>query len=153
MQARSKELELAIRIAVAAHKGQSDKAGLPYILHPLAVMNAVETIDEKIVAVLHDAVEDSEELSIDGIRFDTRTYIVDSISKRCVDAILLLTKTDGVTYNDYINRVCENRLAAVVKKADIAHNLSRLHNLKPEDRTRLAKKYTSAMELLQKVLK
>ena len=53
-------LERAIEIAVQAHKGASDKGGAPYILHPLAVMHNLDTDDEKIVAVLHDVVEDTK---------------------------------------------------------------------------------------------
>ncbi len=52
-------LEKAIALAVEAHRGQKDRAGAPYILHPLRMMARVETIQEKIVAVLHDVVEDT----------------------------------------------------------------------------------------------
>ena len=53
-------LEKAIELAVIHHKGQKDKAGHPYILHPLRLMMSVDDIDEKIVAVLHDIVEDTQ---------------------------------------------------------------------------------------------
>jgi guanosine-3',5'-bis(diphosphate) 3'-pyrophosphohydrolase len=55
-----KLLALAIMIATKAHDGQFDKAGKPYILHPLAVMAQMDTLESKIVAVLHDAIEDSD---------------------------------------------------------------------------------------------
>ena len=62
-------LGLAIKIAVNAHEGQTDKGGNPYILHPLRVMMSVESESEKIVAILHDVVEDSEfEVGSDRIR-------------------------------------------------------------------------------------
>jgi (p)ppGpp synthase/HD superfamily hydrolase len=51
-------LQRAIEIAVAAHKGQTDKVGNLYVLHPFRVMEALDTEDEKIVGVLHDVVED-----------------------------------------------------------------------------------------------
>jgi len=53
-------LQRAIEIAVEAHKGQTDKAGMPYILHPLRLMFQMKTDNEKIAAVLHDVVEDSD---------------------------------------------------------------------------------------------
>ena len=52
-------LEKALAIAVEAHRGQKDRAGKPYILHPLRVMGRVSTEDEQIVAILHDVVEDT----------------------------------------------------------------------------------------------
>ena len=52
-------LERALEIAAAAHAGQQDKAGQPYILHPIRVMLTVQTSDERIAAVLHDTVEDT----------------------------------------------------------------------------------------------
>lgn len=153
MNAHSISLDLAIRIAVAAHSGQEDKIGLPYILHPLAVMHAVETVDEKIVAVLHDAVEDSHNFSMDGTLYDTAEYIQTHIPKNAAEAIMLLTKQPGDVYKDYIQRICNNRLAAVVKQADVQHNMSRLHNLPGKDQERLAKKYRGALELLTEALR
>jgi len=60
-------LHMAILLANECHKNQTDKAGEPYILHPLKVMMDMETLDEKIVAVLHDVVEDSD-LTIKNLR-------------------------------------------------------------------------------------
>lgn len=51
------QLEKALEIALKAHRGQVDKGGKPYILHPLAVMMRMETEEEQIVALLHDVVE------------------------------------------------------------------------------------------------
>jgi len=51
-------LDRAKAIATSAHEGQVDKAGKPYIEHPIRVMNMSKTMDEKIVGVLHDVVED-----------------------------------------------------------------------------------------------
>jgi (p)ppGpp synthase/HD superfamily hydrolase len=68
-------LERAIAIAVAAHTGQTDKAGVPYILHPLSIMHSLETDLERIVGVLHDVVEDGpgwtfERLEVEGFGAD-----------------------------------------------------------------------------------
>ncbi len=58
-------LQKAISIAVEAHKGQTDKGGSPYILHPLRVMMSLETEEEMIVGVLHDVVEDCADKGFD----------------------------------------------------------------------------------------
>ena len=103
----------AIEIAVEAHKGQSDKCKEPYILHPLAVMTAMDTHAEKIVAVLHDILEETD-WAADGLRLDFPRNITNAI-----DAI---TKRDNETYFEYIHRVKENPLATKVKLADLKHN-------------------------------
>ncbi len=64
------DLERALQIAVQAHAGQKDKNGAPYIFHPIRVMTRCTTPAAKIVALLHDVVEDSsvtfEQLAADG---------------------------------------------------------------------------------------
>ena len=60
MATLDKLLEKAIKIASICHEGQVDKAGKPYILHPLTVMESVDTLPEKILAVLHDTIEDTD---------------------------------------------------------------------------------------------
>jgi (p)ppGpp synthase/HD superfamily hydrolase len=52
-------LEVAIALACESHRGQTDKAGKSYILHPLRLMLRFESTSEQIVAVLHDVIEDS----------------------------------------------------------------------------------------------
>ncbi len=106
-------LTIAIDIAVEAHRGQVDKCKEPYILHPLAVMTAMDTHAEKIVAVLHDIAEDTER-TLKAIIMRFPGYIINAI-----DAI---TKRDIETYFDYIHRVKENPLATKVKLADLKHN-------------------------------
>ena len=54
------DIERAIQIAVEAHAGAKDKGGSPYILHPINVMMRMKTDDEKIGAILHDVVEDTD---------------------------------------------------------------------------------------------
>ena len=48
------KIDDVLKFAYEKHKGQFDKAGVPYILHPLHVALQMETEDEKIVALLHD---------------------------------------------------------------------------------------------------
>ncbi|WP_206098672.1 HD domain-containing protein [Paenibacillus silvae] len=136
------DIELAISIALEAHKGQLDKGGNPYILHPLAVMNRVETIEEKIVAVLHDVIEDTE-VTIEQLREL-------GFSEEIVKAIGLLTRSEEDSYEQFIEKTTTNRIARNVKIADIQENmnLSRIKNPTEQDYNRL-EKYKKAMERLE----
>ncbi|MBU5351118.1 HD domain-containing protein [Paenibacillus silvae] len=137
------DIELAISIALEAHKGQLDKGGSPYILHPLAVMNRVETIEEKIVAVLHDVIEDTE-VTIEQLREL-------GFSEEIVKAIGLLTRSEEESYEQFIEKTTTNRIARNVKIADIQENmnLSRIKNPTEQDYNRL-EKYRKAMERLER---
>lgn len=137
------DIEIAISIALKAHKGQVDKGGNPYILHPLAVMNRVETIEEKIVAVLHDVVEDTE-VTIDQLR-ET------GFSEEILEAINLLTRAKEDSYEEFIDKTLKNRIARNVKIADIKENmkLSRIQDPSEQDYMRL-EKYKKALERLER---
>lgn len=138
-------LEKAIQIAVNAHMGQKDRAGSPYILHSLRVMHSVGTTDAKIVAILHDVVEDT------SVTFDE---LIDAgIPKHLVITLRLLTYTDNLSYEDYIARLGENSLAVKVKLADLKDNmdLSRLKEISDED-LELYKKYVSSYRYLKERL-
>jgi (p)ppGpp synthase/HD superfamily hydrolase len=137
------DIELAISIALEAHKGQLDKGGSPYILHPLAVMNRVETIEEKIVAVLHDVIEDTE-VTIEQLREM-------GFSEEILKAIGLLTRSKEESYEQFIEKTTTNRIARNVKIADIQENmnLSRIKNPTEQDYNRL-EKYRKAMERLER---
>ncbi|WP_339296268.1 HD domain-containing protein [Paenibacillus sp. FSL W7-1279] len=138
------DIEIAISIALKAHKGQVDKGGNPYILHPIAVMNRVETIEEKIVAVLHDVVEDTE-VTIDQLR---ETGFTDEI----LEAINLLTRAKEDSYEEFIDKTLKNRIARNVKIADIKENmnLSRIQDPSEQDYMRL-EKYKRALERLERL--
>lgn len=135
------ELKEAIVLATKYHDGQVDKSKQPYILHPLFVMSTVKDIKEKIVAVLHDIIEDTElteeDLIIHGFDFDI------------VQAIVAITKVKGETYHEYLNRVKCNELATTVKLADLTHNmdLTRIENPTTKDYQRL-EKYKKAYQFL-----
>jgi (p)ppGpp synthase/HD superfamily hydrolase len=136
-------IEVAIGIAASAHRGQTDKGGAPYILHPLRVMMAMGTDQERIVGVLHDVVEDSPEIRLQEIEAAFGTRIA-----AAVDA---LTKRGGETYDDYLDRVKADEIAVKVKLADLKDNcdLSRLGRAPTEaDRKRLDK-YLRARAILQ----
>lgn len=137
------DIELAISVALQAHKEQLDKGGQPYILHPLAVMNRVESMEEKIVAVLHDVIEDSEVTleELRGLGF----------SEEILTAIHLLTRSTEDSYEEFIEKTIMNRTARNVKIADIKENMniSRIKNPTQEDYNRL-EKYRKALERLER---
>lgn len=139
-------LDKAIAIAKLAHEGQVDKGGHPYINHPLRVMNNVETVEEKIVAVLHDAVEDSD-LQIEDLK-------VAGFSNTIVEAIAAITKLEGEKRKNYLSRVMNNPLALRVKIADMTDNadISRIPNPTDRDRER-TRIYKKNILKLQKKLK
>lgn len=107
-------LERAIAIAAQAHAGQTDKAGEPYILHPLRLMLAMQTDLERIVAILHDVVEDSG-VTLDALR-------AEGFGEEALAAIDALTKRDGESKMDAAARAKANTLALRVKLADNADN-------------------------------
>ncbi len=134
-------LEKAIEIAAAAHAGQRDKAGEPYILHPLRVMLSVRTNEERIVAVLHDVVEDTA-VTLEQLRTAGFPPLV-------LQAIEALTKRSGEEYMDFVARAGRDPISRTVKMADLLDNsdMSRLPNPTDKDLERL-EKYRKAMELL-----
>ncbi|MGO8676811.1 MAG: GTP pyrophosphokinase [Limisphaerales bacterium] len=108
-------LEKAIGIAVQAHRGARDRYGSPYILHPLRVMARVETVPEKIVAVLHDVVEDTQ-WTFENLKNE-------GFSDEIVLALDCLTKRPGEAYEGLIGRAAPNPLARRVKVADLEDNM------------------------------
>lgn len=108
-------IEKAIEIAARAHAGQRDKAGAPYIFHPLRLMFAVRTDDERIAAVLHDVVEDTPLTFDDLLRAGFSTAIV--------DAVRALTKHDGEDRIAAARRAAANPIARAVKLADVGDNM------------------------------
>ena len=138
---KENDLDEAIKLAVETHFGQTDKGGEVYILHPLRVMMSVNTEEEKIVAVLHDVVEDSactlSELESKGF------------SREVVDAVDALTRRSDEDYQCFIERVSLNPLARKVKIQDIRDNLdvTRLSSISSKDTARI-QKYHQALKVL-----
>src|SRR6476469_64416 len=139
-------LQRAIAIAAKAHEGQVDKAGNPYLDHPLAVMENVNSLEQKIVAVLHDAVEDSE-LTLEQLRSEGFPEVI-------VSAIEAITKIEGEAYAAYLERVIANPIALRVKIADVTHNLDirRIAHPTEADFQRIAK-YKKVVSQLRAALK
>ncbi|WLI10342.1 MULTISPECIES: HD domain-containing protein [Pseudomonas] len=138
----SQTLERAIAIAAAAHEGQVDKGGAPYILHPLKVMLRVNTLEERIVAVLHDVVEDC------GISFDDLRN--EGFSETVLMAIASVTKVPDESYEEFVERAAQNPIGRVVKLADLEENsdLSRIAQPSWEDLERV-EKYRRAIGVLR----
>ena len=113
------DINKAITIAVFGHEGQKDEKGFPYIYHPLHVMNSMPIDDEegRIVAILHDVIEDT--------RYDAEDLANYGFSADIVSALIAISKDSGEPYDDYLERVKGNYLASRVKLKDISHNYDR----------------------------
>jgi len=120
-------LERAIEIAVLAHKGTSDKAGAPYVLHPLRLMFAVDNAEAKIVAVLHDVVEDSKPPQ----RWGIEELREEGFSATVLEALDCVTARPDESYDDLIERILPNPIARQVKIADVSDNMN-IARLGPE---------------------
>lgn len=131
----------AMRICYAAHEGQVDKSGVPYVFHPLHLAEQMETEEEICTALLHDVVEDTKwtlaELEAEGFPASV------------LDAVRLLTREKDVPYMAYIERLSGNQIARKVKLADLEHNsdLTRLIEVTERD-LRRQEKYFLAKEFL-----
>ncbi len=138
-------LNQAIIIAARAHEGQLDKGGHPYILHPLRVMLQCQTEAERICAVLHDVVEDTN-ITLEYLREQ-------GFTDEILTALACLTKRDGESYDDFISRVLQNELASRVKLADLRDNmdLSRIQTPSNEDEARM-RKYQRAVDRIEATL-
>jgi hypothetical protein len=127
-------LDRAKAIATSAHEGQVDKAGKPYIEHPMRVMNMGKTVEEKIAGVLHDVVEDSD--------WTFEMLEKEGIPKDVMDALRCVTKlSEDEDYDHFIERVKTNPLAVKVKLNDLKDNMdiTRLGEVTEKDLGRLNK--------------
>ena len=113
------QIEIALEIALKAHKGQRDLDGKPVILHPLTVALKGNNESEIVAGLLHDVVEDTD------YTFDD--LLAAGISSEVVDALRLLTHEKGTDYMDYVRRIGDshNPIAINVKCNDLEHNLAR----------------------------
>ena len=134
-------VKFAEAIARYAHKGQVDKGGNPYIIHPEFVASQVSTNEEKIVAWLHDVLEDT---NFD--REELRRIFGDGI----LEALDCVTHRKDESWDDYIERVSTNQTAIRVKMADLTHNmdLSRIPHPTTNDYVRIAR-YKKTYAFLQ----
>lgn len=133
----------AMGIAYAAHHGQFDKSGVPYILHPVHLAEAMEDEISCCAALLHDTVEDTDV---------TLEQLAAEFPAEVVEAVRLLTHDPNTDYFDYVRRIKGNPIAMKVKLADLAHNsdATRFADVRvPEGRIGyLRDKYTKAKAIL-----
>ena len=108
-------LERAIAIAAEAHAGQFDKAGAPYVLHPLRMMLRLLSNDQRIVAVLHDVCEDCPGWTLDRLRSE-------GFPDHVIEALRSVTKCDGENYEAFVRRAAANPIGRPVKLADLYDN-------------------------------
>ena len=136
-------LERAIVIAAEGHAGVNDKAGAPYILHPLRVMLSLSCADARIVAVLHDVCEDCEGWTFDRLRGE-------GFPDHIIAALDSVTKRDGEDYEAFARRAAADPIGRQVKLADLRDNcdLSRIAAPTERDMERIAK-YRRAIELIE----
>ena len=126
-------VERAVQIAAQAHQGQRDKAGAPYLLHPLRLMMRMESEAAMMAAVLHDVVEDSE-WTLDQLR-------TEGFNEEVLQAVECLTHRLGESYDEFVARVQTNAIARQVKLADLEDNMNirRMAEITPKDLARLEK--------------
>lgn len=132
-------LGIAIALAAEVFKDKTDKGGRPYIEHCLWVMNKMDTDEERIVAVLHDVIEDSKNLERPITEQDLRDM---RFSEKAICNIGVLTHDPREDYETvYIKRIALYPIARKIKLADLEHNtqVSRLKGLRQKDFVRLEK--------------
>ena len=135
----------AMKIAYAAHHGQVDKCGIPYIFHP---MHLAESMDDEVsccAALLHDVVEDTSV---------TMDELAKEFPPEVIAVLKLLTHEEGTDYFDYVRAIRTNPIAVKVKLADLAHNSDQTRctgsDLTEEQLAYFREKYQKAKEILMK---
>lgn len=134
-------VEIAIQRALTSHRGQADKAGQPYILHPLRLMARLDDPLAQCVALLHDTLEDSSTSAADLLN--------DGFPVEVVRAVEALTRGRAESYEDFIERVLLNPLAREVKLMDLEDNMNvlRLRGVADSDLRRIAKYHRAWLRL------
>ena len=160
----------AFQIAMKAHEGQTDKAGMPYILHPLTVAVSQETEEAFVAALLHDVGEDSDCTGADLRRVGIAEPVIEALkllthdkdggrirgklrsagaSDEIIQCLMPILREEDAEYMTYVAEIKSNPIARAVKLADLRHNadLTRLSEVSLKDIER-AEKYNCAAELL-----
>ena len=138
----AKLLDKAAQICVSKHAGQRDKMGCAYFLHPMRVAMRCRTDEEKMVALLHDTIEDTDV---------TPEYLLArGFPQSVVDGILSVTKREGETYEKFVARAKQNPIGRIVKLHDLEDNLDvlRLNQVTPDMAARFTKYFAARKFLL-----
>lgn len=138
----TKLTKTAMNLAYIKHANQLDKAGLPYVFHPLHVAEQMDDEASTVVALLHDVLEDTD-TTVNEIRLL-------GFSNEIIQALSVLTHDGGVSYQEYIKTIAKNPLATKVKIADLEHNadLTRLDNVSEQDKLS-QQKYIESLSYLR----
>jgi (p)ppGpp synthase/HD superfamily hydrolase len=116
VEIESVSLKRAIEIATEAHRDQVDKTNEPYILHSRRVMDQVDSVDEKIVGILHDVVEKNPQWSL-------RRLEGEGFKSTIIEAVDAMTRRAGESYEDFVSRAAANPISRAVKMADLRDNI------------------------------
>ena len=134
----------AMKIAYAAHQGQVDYNGIPYIFHPIHLAEAMDDESSCCAALLHDVVEDTAV---------TMEDLAKEFPEEVIAVLRLLTHEEGVPYFDYVRKIKANPIAVKIKLADIAHNSDQTRcvgsDLTEEQLTYWRDKYSKARAILK----
>ena len=138
----------SLEIVTKLFNDKVDKGGFPYIIHLLKVYSGVSDYTEKVCALLHDVVEDTD------VTYDDLRMV--GYNEEIIDILTILTKLKGEDYRDYINRIIssENYHAMNIKLSDLRHNMdsSRIKNPTQNDYERITKRYEPAYEKISNKL-
>lgn len=134
----------AIKLMFDKQKDQVDKSGLPYVFHPFLVADKMDDEISTTVALLHDILEDTD-VTIEKLHEM-------NFKKEVIEAVVILTHPENMSYEDYIKRVATNQISVKVKLADLQHNmnLSRLKDITQNDKKRF-QKYADCYNYLKRV--
>lgn len=132
----AKLLDKAAQICVTAHAGQRDKMGKAYFQHPMRVAMHCATDDERIVALLHDVIEDTS--------YSPQMLLDEGFPKHIVDGILSVTNREGESYEDFVARAKQNPIGRQVKLHDLEDNLDVLRLDEMSDS--MARRYTKYLK-------
>ena len=135
----------AKEICQRAHAGQTDRGGRPYEEHPITVASMCTLEEERIVAYLHDVIEDTsvtaEDLEAEGMP----DWVIDCVMRLSKDR-----SDPAYSYRTYLERIKEEPIARAVKIADLTHNFdpTRLTHIGPEEQ-KLYRKYQQSLAFLK----
>ena len=139
LQPKQTTYEKALKLAAKAHAGKL-YGSEPYINHLIRVSEGVapfsDNDDLRIVAVLHDVVEDTK-VTLEQLKRCFGYWVAKNVD--------ILTRRQGEEYFDYIMRVSSSLVATVVKLADLEDNLK--NNPPPS----LQRRYERAARFLAEV--
>lgn len=135
-------VDKVLKFAMEKHEGQFDKAGEKYILHPLHIALQMDTEEEKIVALLHDVLEDT-----DATEKDLEDL---GLTKETIKHIKCLTRPKDVPYMEYIKKIALDKVAKKVKLKDLEHNMDTSRFKGSSDKAQsLMKRYQKAYTFLK----